>query len=135
MPAQDDRFAWRVVKCAAECGWEGRHRLTPSRRKTKRSENVGCPKCGGTVDISPRYHRELPADPAMAEIFRKRLAVPIAKKLGIANQCIWAWKQVPLSRVFQVARITGMAPEKLRPDFFRGVQVRLLPLDSPLTPP
>lgn len=53
--------------------------------------------------------------------------VKIARQLGI-NRCgPMQWKEIPLKHVFEVARLTGIKPELLRPDFFQGVTVTLAP--------
>lgn len=42
----------------------------------------------------------------------------LAVALDIKPQAISQWKQVPLARVFEVERITGIPARELRPDFF-----------------
>ena len=42
----------------------------------------------------------------------------LAAALSIKPQAISQWKQVPLGRVFEVERITGIPHQELRPDFF-----------------
>jgi DNA-binding transcriptional regulator YdaS (Cro superfamily) len=43
----------------------------------------------------------------------------LAAELGIQSQAISQWRQVPLNRVLEVERVTGIPREQLRPDFFR----------------
>lgn len=45
-------------------------------------------------------------------------AEDLAAKLGITPQAISQWEQVPLLRVPDVERITGISRYDLRPDFF-----------------
>lgn len=46
--------------------------------------------------------------------------VDLARKLGVDKSRVtrWAQKVVPLTRVFEVERETGISREELRPDFF-----------------
>lgn len=42
----------------------------------------------------------------------------LAAKLEITPQAISQWTQIPLGRVFDVERVTGIPRHELRPDFF-----------------
>lgn len=42
----------------------------------------------------------------------------LAEKLGITSQALSQWHRVPVSRVIEVERITGVPKEKLRPDIY-----------------
>ena len=42
----------------------------------------------------------------------------LAADLGITPQAISQWEKVPLNRVFDVERATGVPRHELRPDFF-----------------
>lgn len=42
----------------------------------------------------------------------------LAAALEITPQAISQWEKVPLTRVFEVERITGISRHELRPDFF-----------------
>ena len=42
----------------------------------------------------------------------------LAAKLEITPQAISQWTQIPLGRVFDVERVTGIPRDELRPDFF-----------------
>lgn len=46
--------------------------------------------------------------------------IDLARKLGVDKSLVtrWAQKEIPLSRVFDVERETGIPREELRPDFF-----------------
>lgn len=45
----------------------------------------------------------------------------LAAKLGISHQAIVQWKIVPLLRVVDVERVTGIPREEIRPDFYRAL--------------
>ena len=42
----------------------------------------------------------------------------LAEKLGISTQAVWQWKDIPLGRIADVHRVTGIPHEELRPDVF-----------------
>jgi DNA-binding transcriptional regulator YdaS (Cro superfamily) len=42
----------------------------------------------------------------------------LAEGLGIKPQAVSQWTQIPLGRVFDVERVTGIPHQELRPDFF-----------------
>lgn len=42
----------------------------------------------------------------------------LAEALGITTQAISQWKAVPLTRVPEVAALTGLPKHEIRPDFF-----------------
>lgn len=42
----------------------------------------------------------------------------LASELKIRPQAVSQWKRIPLSRVFDVEKATGIPHEELRPDFF-----------------
>ena len=45
-------------------------------------------------------------------------AEKLASDLKITPQAISQWERIPLNRVFEVERITGVSRHHLRPDFF-----------------
>lgn len=47
----------------------------------------------------------------------------LALKLGVSAQAISQWRQVPVSRVLDVERITGVPREELRPDIYPPSEV------------
>lgn len=44
--------------------------------------------------------------------------VALSTKLGLSRGAVSQWEKVPLERVNDVARITGIPRERLRPDVF-----------------
>lgn len=42
----------------------------------------------------------------------------LAADLRITPQAVSQWEKIPLTRVFEVERVTGVSRHKLRPDFF-----------------
>jgi hypothetical protein len=57
-------------------------------------------------------------DPGMAELRSRNLLPRIIAELGVTRQAANAWCRVPLKRVIDVSRITGIPLSKLRPDFY-----------------
>lgn len=61
---------------------------------------------------------------AMMNITIKEIAtraggvVALSTKLGLSRGAVSQWEKVPLERVNDVARITGIPRERLRPDVF-----------------
>lgn len=57
-------------------------------------------------------------------LFRAKAAVggqaKLAAALGITSQAISQWQVVPLARIKDVARVTGLTIQELRPDLFQG---------------
>ena len=49
---------------------------------------------------------------------RKGLQSALAKHLGITRQAISDWPAVPIDRLRDVEKFTGIPREKLRPDIF-----------------
>jgi len=45
-------------------------------------------------------------------------AAKLARELGITTQAISQWRRVPVDRVSEVERVTGIPREELRPDVF-----------------
>lgn len=44
----------------------------------------------------------------------------IARRIGITRGAIYQWDRVPAERLGQISSITGIPPERLRPDLFEG---------------
>jgi hypothetical protein len=60
------------------------------------------------------------ADAAIAKIRATRgMSVRIAEALKIRKAAVYQWRRVPPSRVYRVAEIIDMPPEKIRPDIFQ----------------
>ena len=43
---------------------------------------------------------------------------PLSVALGITAEAIYVWKQVPVMRVLDVERVTGVSRHDLRPDVY-----------------
>ena len=56
-------------------------------------------------------------DPGLKEALRKAGGVrPLARAVGISHVAVWRWTRVPVARLLEVERITGIERERLRPD-------------------
>ncbi|MBS1070359.1 helix-turn-helix domain-containing protein [Gluconobacter cerinus] len=44
----------------------------------------------------------------------------LAKGLGIKPPSVYSWKKIPPGRVLAIAKLTGIPPQKLRPDLYEG---------------
>jgi DNA-binding transcriptional regulator YdaS (Cro superfamily) len=44
---------------------------------------------------------------------------PLARALGILHTTIIRWRFIPIERLLQVEKVTGVPRERLRPDIFR----------------
>lgn len=47
-------------------------------------------------------------------------ATSLAAALGITRHAVYQWDRVPACRIGQVARLTGLKPEEIRPDIFEA---------------
>lgn len=47
----------------------------------------------------------------------------LARKLGIDHKAVCGWRRVPEARLYEVARLTGVAAEDLRPDLAASVRI------------
>ncbi|KXV33091.1 MULTISPECIES: Cro/CI family transcriptional regulator [Gluconobacter] len=64
-------------------------------------------------------------DPILSEIL-KTVGGPsaLARKIGnISPQAISQWRAVPVTRVRDIAQITGIDPVRLRPDVFGSLSI------------
>jgi DNA-binding transcriptional regulator YdaS (Cro superfamily) len=43
----------------------------------------------------------------------------LAKLLGIRQQSVWKWKQIPAHHILTIEAATGVPREELRPDLYR----------------
>lgn len=48
----------------------------------------------------------------------------LARQLGVRHVSVIRWKEVPVKRLLEVERITGVPREELRPDIFRRERVK-----------
>lgn len=55
-----------------------------------------------------------PLEKTFSAINRRQLA----KRLGISAQAISQWRRVPVERVLEVERLTGVSRHELRPDIY-----------------
>lgn len=59
-------------------------------------------------------------DPGMVEaVAAMRTKTALAEALGVSLQAVSAWDKIPLSRLLDVEKVTGVPREKLRPDLYR----------------
>lgn len=54
---------------------------------------------------------------AIRALDKKATAADLARALGITRVAVLNWEKIPLNRVGQVSKITGLPPHILRPDF------------------
>lgn len=71
--------------------------------------------------------------PPLTRLFKVVRPAELARKLGISRAAVYAWTEVPLARIADVERASGIQREDLRPDVFvrRKSRVRTSPR-SPL---
>jgi hypothetical protein len=68
----------------------------------------------------PTKYRPEGQDPAVKRFRAIRgQATDIARECGIERAAVYQWKRVPAQWIHQVAQVTGMKPEDIRPDIFR----------------
>ena len=59
-------------------------------------------------------------DKTMAYIRSVRgMSVKVANACEIDRAAVYQWVRVPVERVHTVAKVTGLTPEKIRPDIFK----------------
>lgn len=57
------------------------------------------------------------------EAVRDKIKVSaLAEALDVTPGAVSQWKKVPAERLGDVARVTGLTPEIIRPDLFEGVK-------------
>jgi DNA-binding transcriptional regulator YdaS (Cro superfamily) len=47
----------------------------------------------------------------------------LARRLDINHQAILQWEQIPVGRLLEIERVTGVPRELLRPDLYRAEQL------------
>jgi len=58
-------------------------------------------------------------DKALREVIKKVGSMnALARALCITRQAIQNWERVPVPRVIEIEKLTGIPREKLRPDFY-----------------
>jgi len=67
--------------------------------------------------------------PPLTKLFRVIRPAELAKKLSVSRAAVYAWTEVPLRRIADVERASGIPREDLRPDVFvrRKSRVRTPP--------
>jgi DNA-binding transcriptional regulator YdaS (Cro superfamily) len=61
-------------------------------------------------------------DPILTEVFAAYgSASSLSRTLGISRQCVGQWKRIPLKYVRDVAKRTGISPDRLRPDVYAEI--------------
>jgi DNA-binding transcriptional regulator YdaS (Cro superfamily) len=67
----------------------------------------------------PKTQHLKDAREVMRELRSKRGALSqLAVELGVTAQAVHLWEVVPIQRVLEVERITGISRQRLRPDYF-----------------
>lgn len=70
--------------------------------------------------VPKRKRDKIKTSPGLKEIReRKGLQSALARELGVTRQAISDWPVVPIDRLKDVEKFTGISREKLRPDIFR----------------
>lgn len=70
--------------------------------------------------VSKRKREKIKTSAGLKEIReRKGLQSELARHLGVTRQAISDWPVVPIDRLKQVEKFTGIPRERLRPDIFR----------------
>lgn len=59
-------------------------------------------------------------DPALERVFEIITVTALAARIGITPQSVAGWRRVPAERVFEVADITGIPVNELRPDITKA---------------
>lgn len=63
-------------------------------------------------------HNEAAAAGLAAAIEAAGTAAELARRLEISRSAVCQWREVPLDRVVEVEKVTGIPRYVLRPDFF-----------------
>lgn len=57
--------------------------------------------------------------PELTRLFRRVKVKDLADGLGITTAAVYAWHEVPLDRIADIERISGLPREQLRPDIYK----------------
>lgn len=52
---------------------------------------------------------------------KKGLSALVARELGISRGAVSMWQDVPLDRLLEIERVTGISRVLLRPDMYAGI--------------
>lgn len=61
----------------------------------------------------------------LTRLFKRLRPSELARGLGISSAAVYAWREIPLDRIADVERISGVPREQLRPDIFIRRKSRL----------
>lgn len=61
---------------------------------------------------------------SLTKAFERLNKRQLAIRLGITAQAVSQWRRVPVSRVLDVERVTGVSREELRPDVYPPSEAR-----------
>lgn len=68
----------------------------------------------------PSKYRHPDMDKVVQKIRAQRgLATEIARRCKVSRAAVYQWKTIPVQHMHDVAAVTGMRVEELRPDIFR----------------
>ncbi len=57
--------------------------------------------------------------PELTRLFKRVSVRDLASGLGITSAAVYAWPEVPLDRIADVERLSGIPREQLRPDIYK----------------
>jgi DNA-binding transcriptional regulator YdaS (Cro superfamily) len=85
-------------------------------RSVTRAKNLEAARPYRPKKYQKRNNAECPGLVAALSASRSKKALAVA--LGISGEAVNNWKRVPVERVLEVEKITGVPREELRPDIY-----------------